>query len=53
MGFAWLTDGALPNTRQVLGSLMIIVSSQLQWQSWCNSLGAGGPSMHGIALRYS
>src|SRR2546427_470241 len=22
-------------------------------QSWCNSLGAGGPAMHGIALRYS
>lgn len=35
------------------GKVLVCLSDGAQRQSLCRTLGAGGPSMHGIAPRYS
>src|SRR5207302_8409218 len=42
-----------PGAGESLGRFLDRFGAGVHWQSLCSTLGAGGPSMQGIALRYS
>jgi hypothetical protein len=43
----------LPDALSRAGEVLIRQTPSAHEQSLCNTLGAGGPAMHGIALKYS